>query len=831
MRKSVLIFSVLLLCFVGVASAQRYTIKGKVFDKITNEKLMFANCILQYKTDTIGIYKGVSVDTNGYFEFKSVRKRDLILKLSFVGYKTLRLEIKKEDFKEEKVIDLGDLFLEHSSELEGVEITAKVDRIVVDEDKLTMNIDEQLAASVTNAFDLLKRVPGVFIDKDDNLKLNGKSGVTFQYNGRDLKLDYKSIVDMLKGMGADQIEKFEVLTNPGVKYDAEGTAGIINIKIKKSQNYGVNGSVWGQTSYQTSLQYYGSARLSYVDDKWTTSIGFSPMRWSNKSESREERYTSKAEGDTTLFRSQGENEWAWENNNLNLNANYLIDTTRTIGMSLYYSNGGNPLIKNTSPYWLSSYPNYDQIDSSYILNSGSKDARNNLGISLDYVKKLDTLDSKISFDISYNRSFSESNAETFNNYFLGDINTILARIEGYDRTTNSSSDNLSARADYFKPFNKTMRFEAGVKTNFNSNNKDYVFLFLDTITNTYQNDVMQSNRFKYFENINSAYASFSNTFKKKFNVRLGLRAEQTNTQGHQYALDSITKRSYFDIFPNIRLNYKFTSDNQLTLVYSYRISRPWSGSLDPFVRKYSEYSYSTGNPYLNPQYSNSISLSHSWKYMLFTNISYSHTKDDINWIEGPIDSNLFAHNPLALMSVPLNFGSSNNLDLGISFNKEFYEWWSFRTSFGADYNKIVASANQTNINREHWSYNFSISSDFTLPKKWNLSAYYYYYSSSMYGLSTSSSTQDISLSVSKSFFQEKFGFTFGISDLLNINDNYSETRYLNTISKSWGQYQGPRFIFSLRYRFGKYYKNKQVTKPQTENFDQRAGGSDGSMGK
>ena len=112
-------------------------------------------------------------------------------------------------------------------------ITARIERFQVDEDKLTMNIDEQLAASATSAFDLLKKVPGVFIDKDDKLTLNGKSGVMFQYNGRDLKLDYSSVVDMLKGMTPDQVEKFEVMTNPGVKYDAEGTAGIINIRIKK----------------------------------------------------------------------------------------------------------------------------------------------------------------------------------------------------------------------------------------------------------------------------------------------------------------------------------------------------------------------------------------------------------------------------------------------------------------------------------------------------------------------------------------------------------------------------------------------------------------------
>lgn len=825
MKKFILLSLVLLPLFINGAMAQRYSVKGKIIDNITKENLMFVNCVLYKDSDSTNMYKGVSADTSGNFVIKGVKKDNLNLEFSFVGYEKHNLKIGIDKFKDDKEIDLGEIEMKSTGNLEGVVITARIERFQVDEDKLTMNIDEQLAASATSAFDLLKKVPGVFIDKDDKLTLNGKSGVMFQYNGRDLKLDYSSVVDMLKGMTPDQVEKFEVMTNPGVKYDAEGTAGIINIRIKKNQNYGVNGSVWGQTSYQTALQYYGSARLSYVDDNWTTSIGFSPMSWGSKSKSRDERYTSTPSGDTILFKSERDNEWVWQNNNFNLNANYLIDTTRTIGLSLYYTSGGNPMIENTVPYLISSYPNYSVVDSSYVNKGGYKSDRGNFGLGLDYVKKLDSLDAKISFDFGYSHSENESYSLNLNEYFLGDINTTLTRREGYERNTVYSSDNLNARVDYFKPIKKIMRFEAGAKTNFNFNDKNFYSLVLDSTTNEYLNDEMQSNHFKYFENINSLYASFSNTFKKKLNIRLGIRAEQTNTKGHQYAIDSINTRNYFDLFPNLSFNYKFKDDNQLKLTYSYRISRPWSGSLDPFISKSSEYSYSTGNPYIKPQYSHSISLAHSWKYMLFTNISYSFTQDDINWLQSPIDSNLFVHNPLALISIPINFGSNHNLYFSASFNKELLSWWRLSSSFGASYMKILSSTNEAQINRENWSYNGNISSDFTLPKKWEISVYYYFYSSSMYGLSTSSSSQDISISVAKKFFNDKLGLSASISDLFDMNENYRETHYLNTLSKSWGNYQGPSVSFSLRYNFGKYYKNKQVQKPQVESFDNRAGES------
>lgn len=823
MKKSILLFLILLFCGLSGIMAQRYSIKGKLIDQNTKEKLMFVNCVLHKQKDTIGIYKGISADTAGFFIFKGIKKQDLILQLSFVGYKKVKLYINSTKFGENKEIDLGTIEMESTGNLSEVTIEAKVERIVVDEDKLTMNIDEQLAATVTNAFDLLKKVPGVIIDKDDNLKLNGKSGVVFQYNGRDLKLAWEAIADMLKGMTPDQVDKFEVLTNPGVKYDAEGTAGIINIKLKKNQNYGINGSVSGRSSYQTLLTYGGSARINYVDDRWTTSLGYSRNQWANKYESRAERYTSKQEGDTILFRSKRGGEWNSINNNVNLSANYMIDTIRTVGISLYYSDGESPWIENEVPYLISSYPNYfSKIDSSYLNRSGYENDRKGFGIGFDYVRKLDTNNSKISADIDFSYNTSSNSSLYGNEYFLGAIDNYLLRQDAYKHKSSSPSENISGRVDYVKPFDKSTRLEAGLKTNFNFNDRDYSSLLLDT-NNNYVNDKMQSNHFKYFENINSLYVSFSKKIKKKTDIRIGLRAEQTNTRGYQFMLDSVNTKSYFNIFPNIRLSYSFKDDNKLSLTYSYRISRPWSSSLNPFTSKSDEYSYSTGNPYLNPQFSHSISLSHSWKYMLFTDISYSYSKNDINWLDSPINDSTGIINPLALISAPVNFGNSHDFHFSLSFNKELFDWWSVNAYGGASYERIKSSTKQVIINKEFWSYNISISTDFTLPKKWRLSSYYYYNSGSIWGISQSSSYQDISISIGKSFFKETLSLNASISGLLNIDKNYSESRYFGTISKDWGTYQGPSFSLSIRYKFGKYYQNKQVSKPQVENFDDRAG--------
>lgn len=823
MKKSILLFAFILL--VSGAMAQRFTIIGKIKDATTLSPIAYANMVIVSAKDTNKTITGTSTDSEGKFVIKKLKRQKLVLKASYVGYLPLNKELNLLDIKNDTLFLDNILINPNSSSLSEVTIEAKVNRIVVDEDKLTMNVDEKLAATVTNAFDLLKKVPGVFIDKDDNMTLNGKSGVAFQYNGRELKLEWEAIVDMLKGMAPDQVEKFEVMTNPGVKYDAEGTAGIINIKLKKNKNYGINGSVSARSSYHTLFTYGGSARINYVDDRWTTSLGYSRNQWASSYESRSERYTSKQEGDTTLFRNQGKSEWNSINNNIDLSANYLIDTTRTLGMSLYYSNGGSPWIENVSPYLISSYPNYfSEIDSSYTNKNGRKSNRNNFSIGFDYVKKLDTNDAKISADINFSYNSSNSSSLSENKYFLGNIDNYLLRKDAYKTSTNSPSENLSFRVDYYKPFNKSTRLEAGFKSGFNFSDVDYSALTLDTSGN-YANDISKSNRFKYFENINSLYASFSKKFKKKTDIRIGIRLEQTNTQGYQFILDSTIKRSYFNIFPNLRASYSFSDDNKLSLTYSYRISRPWSSSLNPFINKGSDYYYSTGNPNINPQYSQSISLSHSWKYMLFTDISYSFTKDDINYLSTPINDTTGVINPLALMSSPVNFGNSQNLSFSMSFNKDFFEWWSFYVYAGADYDKIKSASSTTIINREFWSYSIRINTSFTLPKKWDFGISYYYSSGSIWGISKSSGYQDVNISLGKRLFKENLSIYASVSGLLNLDKNYRETVYSNTISKSWSKYQGPSFSLSIRYKFGKYYQNKQVSKPQVESFDDRAGQS------
>ncbi|MBR1775197.1 MAG: TonB-dependent receptor [Bacteroidales bacterium] len=835
MKKLNLIVIALVIC--NTLFAQSISIKGTVKDAQTNDKLPYANCILQYKTDTVGIYKGVITEDDGSFTFKKIRKRDLILKISFVGYKTYRQEINSSQFDGGVDINLGEIALESDEALEEVKIVAERKRIVTEGDKLTMNVDDGMANMVTNAFELLKLVPGVMIDNSENITLNGQSGVQFQYNGRDMKLDWSAVKDMLKGMTPEMIDSYEVLKNPGVKYDAEGTAGIINIKIKKNQQYGINGSASLVGNYRDDRTYHynPSVRLNYVNDKWIISGGLSytdNYYGDPYGADSSNRYTWIGQ-DTVLFRNIDDK---WQGNtkglDFNFSASYSLDSVSTLGFYSYYGNYHQPTSEGKHFTFMSHNPAYYLTDSLYNQTGKVKTQNNLVYLGLNYVKKMDTMDSKFSMDLDYNNRFNGSERQTILDYYnvLPDGSNSLSRSTDNKRKLDNKQQNLSFRADYYKPFTKDLIFEAGAKTAFAFSDNDYKSEVLQGAT--YIDNSMETNRFKYKENINSLYASVTDKFfSSKLSVRLGVRLEQTNTKGTQVVNDTTIKTHYLNLFPNVKLGWKFKDDNGISLNYYYRISRPYSDNLNPFIRKMSEYSYETGNPELKPQYSHLISLSHSYKYMLFTSVYYYYTTDHLYNLSTPLnDSYGFAYNPLAVISRPVNTGKSHSLNGNISFDKLLFDIWNINLSFTYYYLYVdmALDGNQTSL--DTWGYNFNLYTSLNLPNKWRFSVYYGCGSAGQYGLTKYNGWQWLSFDAGKSFFEDKLNVDFSIGWVVGKKD-YNKTEYLNSITESWSRATPPNISLTLRYKFGKYYDNKQIKKRQLENFDDRSNGTNQGGGR
>lgn len=794
------------------AIAEPFKIKGKVVDETTKENLMFVNCVLYNAKDTIHPIKGVAADTTGMFLFLGIKKQDLRLVLTFVGYKKKVIDIKTSSLKDNN-LDLGIISLSIDGEgLNEVEIVAQKDRIKLDADKMTMTIDKNTASSVTNAFELLKKAPGIAIDNDDNLKLNGKGGILIQFQGRDMKLPWKSMVQILKGIPTSQIDKFEIIANPSAKYDAEGVAGIINILFKQDKNQGLNASFGTDVYYSDVLSKMGDVNVNYVDDKWTSSLSFSATNWAQNMKSESERKVGMGL-DTIRFKENQDFEWSSKNYNLNLGTDYKINNKNSVGLYFTYSNNNTPTLNYPTATLISNLRNGIYVDSLAYKSQGyMSNNSNNYLINANYQHKLDTLGQNLSFNFDYIWNDGKDKTGAENKYYNYYTNTIDPyKQEQIDNSTNSTYNSYIFRGDYFKPFSGTLSLEAGIKIGYTRVNNDYVSL-LDN-----SNQVTKSNNFIYDENINALYGSMKKSFNEKTSLRLGLRVENTNIKGNQVKYDTTFTQSYTNFFPNLSFSHAFSDKNTLNFAYNLRISRPSYNNLNPFSLWSNDYSYSKGNTNLKPQYTHNFSLQHTFMYVLFSSLTYSYTKDIVSEI--PITE----PNGLISYSMPENIQNSHNLNLSVSTSLPIKPWLTLVCYLSENYTNNNSEKDGLSFNNEFFTFTGYGSASFTLPKKYKVSLSGYYMNGGTWGVYQYQSFYGLNINANKTFFKDFMTVSIGVNNLLSAKVSKISYNYGNTSFNQDRNANTTMITAGIKFNIGKVYNNKN-NKDRQDDFDERATG-------
>ncbi len=811
---SIKLFAIIVF-FIGLSSpsiAQNKEIRGRIVDSDTKKELIFVNCILTKAGQGEKQIAGVAADTNGVFHFKDIKKQDMVLSISFVGYKRKDIEIKASMLKS-TVLDLGDITIESTSEgLQEVEIIAVKDRIKLDADKMTMNIDKNTASSVTNAFELLKKAPGISIDNDDNLKLNGKGGVLIQFQGRDMKLPWKSLVQILKGIPSVQIDKFELITNPSAKYDAEGVAGIINIIFKQEKTNGWNASLGSNLYYTDEASVMGDVNLNYVDEKFTSTLSFSTSRWAQNMTSEGIKKTSFGT-DTIRIADKTDMLYRSNNYNLNLGTDYKLNNKNNIGLYFTYSNNNTPKRSYPSQTIISNLRNgTSYIDSLRFLSENRLYSNSdNILINTNFQHKFDTLGQSLTlnFDFVSNTSKDETGSETkYYNNFINQIDPY--NIENLENSTKSSYYSLNLRGDYFKPFSSSLSLEGGFKFAYTKVDNDFLSL------KNAVNNPARSNNFIFDENINALYASLKKSFTEKTSLRLGIRAENTNLKGHQVKDDTTFTKTYNSFFPNLSISHTFSDINTLNFAYNMRISRPSYSNLNPFNSWANEYTYTKGNPDLKPQYTHNFSLQHSFMYVLFTNLTYSYTKDVVSEI--PFTET----NGITSYTMPTNIENSHNVNLSISTSIPIKPWLTIVAYLSENYSNNNTKNQEIDFKNQAFSFMGYSSISFTLPKKYRLDLSGYYTSGGTWGIYQYESFRGVNINANKSFFNDKLTLSVGVNNLL-AKDSYSTTyKYQNT---EWNQTSTMNFrmyTVGIKFNFGQKLNAKLNKKD--DKFDERTTG-------
>jgi outer membrane receptor protein involved in Fe transport len=767
--KSIQLFLLLILS-TGLAIAQNSThataISGQLVDE--NGKPMDFATVSLLKAQDSSIVKGTLSNEQGAYTFDHINSGTYIIKASVVGYTKAVSQVFTLPNGTANFTVPSLKLLPASKALNAVTITASKPLIEHKVDRVVMNVENSILAAGNSAMDILERAPGVSVDKDDNISLKGKQGVTVMLNGKLTYLTSAQLATLLRSTDGTTIQSIEIITNPSAKYDAAGNSGIINIILKKNRQTGTNGSLTAGTGYgaygkdnenlslnhkEGKLNVFGS--FSHNDNKRIQNIGIKRII-----------PDTLAGGAATYFSQSSPLLESDHNNSYRLGADYDLSSKNTIGfVASGYFNGEEDNIDDRTFIG----PSFNQVDSSLRTNSGVHQTYHNIAFNLNDSWKIDTAGQELSADLDYSQFKNNAVAQYITDYYLPDGS--MQHPEWFLGNHTPSTINIrTGKVDYVKPITKTLKFESGLK--FSDVKTDNDLMEKDAVGNPY----FSTNHFVYDEKIDAGYINFNKDFKG-YSVQAGLRAEYTSSNAHGDSANvvSVIPRHYLDFFPSLFVNHDFNDKNGISFSYSRRIDRPQYDNLNPFVFRLDPYTYQLGNPYLKPQYTNNYEFNYTYNKSITVTLGYSKTTDVITEVPGT--------DPATKVS----FITQDNLQVQNAWNANLYapytitKWWEGNVNATAFYLGFKSNGLEGgNLDRGQFAYNIRATQTFTPIATYKAELTANYQSDLTYGLYDVKARYSVDAGFSHSFAKKKLNVKLSMSDIFNTLTNDVNSQYQNT---------------------------------------------------
>ena len=781
--------------------------QGKITGQVTDNKskiVEFATITLLQAKDS-SLVKGALADANGTFEFEKIKFGSYLIAISQLGYQkfyTPKFNLSLEN----PSIKLSNLTLvEESKELNEVVVTAKKPFIEQQIDKTVVNVENSVVSAGSTAIEILEKSPGVTVDKDGNISLKGKQNVMVMLDGKPTYMSSSDLANMLRNMQSTQLDKIEIMTNPPAKYDAAGNAGVINIRLKKNQNLGFNGSAnlgLGYGFYQSLPKESAGLNLNYRKEKLNIFGNFSGNdRHSFQLQEIDRKFF---EGDKVI---SSFNQSADEKRRINslaykVGLDYFIDKKNTIGILFNGMNGNWNNDRNNQTAIKNAL---NQLDTTSVTLGFMRNKWGNYATNLNFKHVIDSTGKEITADLDYARYDADNSMKYRTSKF--DTQNILRDTRNEDGLTGSRINIYSLKVDLIYPINKTSKFEAGLKSSYVNSNNDMRFDFLVGDNNTPVLDPTRTRDFVYKENINAAYINYSKEFKK-LTMQLGLRMENTNGQGTLLGKD-LLDRHYTNFFPSVFFRQKLAKNHQLGYSFSRRIDRPSYEDLNPFLFFLDPYTYQRGNELLQPQYTNAVEVSHTYKESITTTINYSRT-------EGIMTQILEQNNALKTTNVTkINIGYVENLGISFSVPMPITKWWFSNTYFNLYNNHYVGEIPKTTIesngtsttiyqpfDARSTSYSANMTHQFTLPRKYSVELSGWYLSPFIEGQLAGNPMGAVSFGIQKKMMNDKASIKLNINDIF-WTQHFNGTFLFNDINVQLRNKWESRVIrINFSYRFG-----------------------------
>ena len=773
---------------------------GKIVISVQNDQLVsIENATVEVlRSKDSSLVKAAITDKTGVAVFENLLPGTYRIRITAVGFSakyTAPVEITLQENEKQ----LGAVALTpDTNSSSAVTVTSRKPFIQKLTDRIVVNVENSIVSAGSSALDVLERAPGVSVDQNDVIGLRGRQGVIIMIDGKPTPMTGADLANYLRGLPSNTIERIDIITNPSAKYDAAGNSGIIDIRMKKDQRMGTNGTLtmgYGQGVYPKS-----NAGLTF-----------------NHRNKKVNLFGNYAYGYRMNLNHLILDRNFYDNNKVYTGGDLKDNYTKTpvhfhntrIGIDLFPSKKtiiGAVVSANFNKIGRRNVNASDVLNaqrqkaSTFQTLATNNDHAENVVANINFKHSFNTTGKELTADADYGEYNSASLSRVATQYY--NLNgTVLQPDYILDGDQHGKLILRTAKIDYTNPLKKEARLEAGAKTSYVSADNDAKFY--DVSTGTPQDDVNKTNRFKYHEYNNAAYLNYSKTFRK-ISLQLGLRGEHTKINTHQIKGDIRFDSSYFQLFPSAFINYKLKEDQTIGVSVSRRIDRPGYAQLNPFLFLIDVTTYSTGRPGLLPQLTWSYELSYTLKNINFT-LGYSHTKQNQNvaiarfkdaFPNIPSDDNV-------TVQIPVNLRSQDYYGLTVSAPFRINGWWNMINNGNVFYNHFNGTLGSTTLNNGKPAVDVRTNNNFTLGKGWTSELNVNFNSGGQYGFMVLDPQWGVALGIQKTMLNKKGTIRFNISDIFWTNLPKAVITYNNYIEK-WRAYRETRVAnLTFTYRFGK----------------------------
>lgn len=726
---------------------------------------------------------------DGRFSFNNLPFGIYKLVITHVGLKTYQIDSLKID-PAHLVINLPLIILQTSAAQTLKEVTIVSKKPLVEQltDRVVVNIDAMISAAGSNAIDLLGKSPGVVVNSSGDISLNGKNNVLVLIDDKPTYLSTQELAAYLRSLPGGMLDKLELISNPPAKYDANGNA-IINIVLKRNQAAGFNGALNIGYNQGVYARINNALNVNYRTPKFNLfgNIGYNhDQNYSDQSYSR--YFTGSAIRQTSRYT------YTANGYNGRIGMDYFASPKTTIGFILSGSARPRYDLLNYAASRFNATNQPDSINSGY--TSGRYQNRN-YGANLNLQHKFDSAGKSLGVNLDLLNYSATANQQSLNASYLPDGS--LANIAQRAFSFPSNIHIYSAKADYNQPMRGKAEFSAGIKSSYVSTNNQSNWFDKQEVN--FMNNYNRSNHFSYAENISSAYINIKKDLQH-WSVQAGLRAENTNANGRQYANpaspDSSFSKHYTNLFPSLFLLRKLDSagNNTLVLSFSRRIRRPSYTQLNPFLFFVDQYSYNGGNTALVPSFTQYIELRYSYKQYFGLTLSYGGGNNGLNQLtqaEGDL-----------LINRPYNFIESRLTGIIPYLNISPVSWWNLNLSAVILFQSIKGSAAGVYLNQHVNTHEIETTNQFQLGKNWSAELNGFFPGSQTYGQSSSGAIYNINGGIQKRILKRQGSIRLNVNDIFHSLDMHSQILGINGVSAFNTRSSDTRYLaISFSYRFGK----------------------------